>query len=200
MPTMGPAGRWSAAAALALALATLAPAAASGEIRELSLDGGVLEIKAGDSRDVLEIAARKKAVVVTDRDPAPESEAPCKAGPSTVVRCPRKRVEEVRVDLGDGDDSFDGDGKLRFEVEGDAGDDEIDGGDAGDLLEGKLGDDTIDGSEGGDDIFGGLDDDTIFGKGGRDLLDGGPGEDRGDGGAGVDECDGVERAGKGGCS
>ncbi|HEX6116553.1 MAG TPA: hypothetical protein VFY99_05590 [Solirubrobacterales bacterium] len=198
---MGPAGRWLAAAALGIAFAILAPASASAEILELSLDRGVLEIKSSDERDVIEVSAGGKSVVIADRDGIPEAAGPCRGGGTeTVVSCPRKRVDEAVVDLGDADDSFDGDGDLRFEVEGDTGDDEIDGGDAGDLLEGKYGNDTIDGSAGPDEILGGLDDDAMFGKGGRDRLDGGPGKDSGDGGAGKDRCLGVEQAGKGDCA
>ena len=180
--------------------ATLAPAAASAEITEFSLDGGVLELKASDAVDEIEVAADRKAVVVSDRDGIPESELPCKGGGTeTTVSCPRAQVKKVVVDLGDGDDVFDGDGKLRFEVEGDTGEDEMDGGDAGDLLEGKFGDDTLDGSDGSDELLGGLDDDKIFGKAGKDIVDGGPGDDRGDGGSGKDKCAGIEHAGKGDC-
>jgi Ca2+-binding RTX toxin-like protein len=191
---MAPAGRSLVAVALVFGCITLVPASAGAEIRDLTLDGGVLTIKGGDDADVLEVAAGRKSVVVTDTDPAPEVDAPCKGGPATVIRCPRKRVDEVRVDLGDANDEFDGDGDIRFEIDGDAGNDLIDGGDTRDLLEGKRGDDEIDGSEGSDAILGGLDDDRLFGKAGRDLLDGGPGDDRGDGGNGKDTCPGVERA------
>jgi Ca2+-binding RTX toxin-like protein len=183
-----------------LGVAILAPAGAQAEIRELTLEKGVIEIKAGDTRDVIDVAAGGKSVVVNDHDGAPESAAPCKGGGTSAVSCPRKQVDEVVVDLGDGDDSFDGDGELRFEVEGDTGDDEIDGGDTGDLLEGKYGDDAIDGSDGSDKIYGGLDDDALVGRGGRDLLDGGPGKDSGAGGAGRDTCDGIEQAGRRDCS
>ena len=198
---MGPAGRLLRFVVLGSLLATVTPAAASAEITEFSLDAGVLELKASDARDVVEVAADSKSVVVSDRDGIPESEAPCKGGGTeTTVSCPRKQVKKVVVDLGDDDDTFDGDGKLRFEVEGDSGNDEMDGGDAADLLEGKYGDDTLDGSDGSDELLGGLDDDTLFGKGGKDLLDGGPGDDSGDGGGGKDKCAGVEHAGKGDCA
>ena len=198
---MGQAGRTLAATALAIGCALAVPAAASAEIRELTLDRGTLTIKSSDERDVIEVAAGRKSVIVSDRDGVPEAAAPCKGGGiETTLACPRDEVDEVVVDLRDANDRFDGDGKLRFEVDGDAGDDEIDGGDARDLLEGRTGDDRIDGSAGSDEILGGLDDDTLFGKGGRDLLDGGPGKDRGDGGAGKDRCLGVEKAGKGNCA
>ena len=179
-------------------LGLAAPAAA--EIRELELDGGILSIKAGNTRDVIEVAAGDKAVTITDRDRIEAPGPPCEASSANVVSCPRRKVDEVVVDLGDANDRFDADGSLRFEVDGDSGDDEIDGGDLGDLLEGKFGDDRIDGSEGGDQILGGLDDDVMTGKGGKDLLDGGPGKDRGDGGAGKDKCIGVEQASKRDCS
>jgi hypothetical protein len=197
---MGVSGRSWTGLTVAAAVALAMPAVASAEVTELSLYNGTLEIKASDEVDVLEVAATRKAVVVSDRDGIPETATPCKGGgTSTSATCPRDEVNEVVIDLGDGDDSFDGDGDLRFEVEGDAGDDEMDGGDAADLLEGKYGDDTLDGSEGADVLLGGLDDDSLFGKGGKDRLDGGPGKDRGDGGAGKDRCAGVEK-GKGECA
>ena len=201
MRAMGPAGRLLIGLVLGSLSAAVAPAAASAEITEFGLDGGVLELKASDARDAIEVAAGRKSVVVSDRDGIPESEAPCKGGGTEItVSCPREQVKKVVVDLGDGDDSFDGDGKLRFEVEGDSGDDEIDGGDAADLLEGKYGDDRLDGSDGPDELLGGLDDDVLFGKAGKDLIDGGPGDDRGDGGGGKDKCAGIEHAGKGDCA
>jgi hypothetical protein len=192
---MGAAGRRRAAVAAIAAFALVLPATASAEIREIALEGGVLEIKAGNERDVLEVEAGRKSVLVADSDPAPVAQAPCKAGPSgNVIRCPRKQVDEVHVDMGDADDVFTGAGDIRFEVDGDLGDDRLTGGDAPDLLEGRLENDTIDGGDGNDDVFGGLGDDRMKGKGGRDLLDGGPGDDRGAGGAGKDDCPGVEQA------
>ncbi len=143
------------------------------------------------------MAATKKGVVVEDPDGVPSVGPPCEGGypeSSAVVTCPRRKVDLVVVDLGDGDDSFDGDGDVRFKVDGDADDDEIDGGDARDLLEGKFGDDSLDGSEGSDSLLGGLGDDRLSGKAGKDLLDGGPGSDRGNGGAGKNRCYGVEKA------
>jgi len=196
---MGSAGRLLRGVALVIALAIAVPASAGAEVSELSLSGGTLLIKGSDARDVIEVAATRKAVVVSDGDGIPETSTPCKGGGTgATASCPRGKVDEVVVDLGDADDSFDGDGDVRFEVDGDSGADEMDGGDAADLLEGKYGDDTLDGSEGPDKLLGGLDDDTLFGKGGKDRLDGGPGEDWGDGGAGKDKCEGVER-GKGEC-
>jgi hypothetical protein len=196
---MGPAGRsWTGLAAIA-ALALAAPAGAGAEVTELSLRSGTLTLKASDAADVVEVAATRKAVVVSDRDGIPASETPCKGGGTeTTVSCPRGQVDEVVVDLGDADDRFDGDGDVRFEIEGDSGNDVMDGGDARDLLEGKFGDDTLDGSGGADELLGGIDDDTLFGKDGKDRLDGGPGYDRGDPGAGKDRCEGVEK-GKGEC-
>jgi hypothetical protein len=191
---MGAAGRRRAAAVAIALFALAAPASGSAEIRELTLDGGVLEIKASNERDVLEIDAGRKSVVVTDTGPVPEAEAPCKSAGASVVSCPRKQVQKVLVDMGDADDVFRGSGDLRYEVDGDLGDDRLTGGDASDLLEGRLENDTIDGGDGNDDIFGGLGDDRMKGKDGRDLLDGGPGEDRGAGGEGKDDCPGVEQA------
>ena len=175
---------------------------AGAEIRTVELAGGTLEIKAGDSADVIKVAAGQKSVSVHDRDGIAVVPSGCSGTddlPMSTIRCPRTQVDQVVVDLGDGNDEFDGDGDVRFEIVGDKGNDEMDGGDAGDLIEGRFGDDTIDGSEGSDEILGGLDDDTMFGRAGKDLLDGGPGKDRGDAGEGKDECAGVEKEKKDTC-
>ncbi len=188
------------ALACAAALALAAPAAA--EVQSVELSGGTLEIKAGAGDDAIQVAAGNNGVTVRDSDGVPTAGPPCEGGypeSSPTVTCPRKDVKVVVVELGDGNDVFDGDGKLRFEVSGDKGDDQMDGGDAGDLIEGKLGDDIIDGSEGSDELLGGLDDDRLFGKGGKDVVDGGPGKDRGDAGEGKDKCVGVEKEKKGTC-
>lgn len=187
------AGRRIAATALAATIVALAPSSAAAELTELKLRGGTLTVKGGNAVDEIAIAADGRSVVIDDPAGVPEADSPCKGGPpSSVVRCPRGQVDEAVVDLGDGDDVFDGDGDLRFEVDGDRDDDTIDGGDARDLIEGKFGNDEIDGSDGSDRLFGGVDDDIVFGKAGRDLVDGGPGTDEGDGGAGKDKCSGLE--------
>ena len=191
---MGAAGRRRAAVAIVAAFALAVPATASAEIREIGLYGGVLEIKASNERDVLEIKAGGKSVLVADTGPMPEAQAPCKSAGGAAISCPRKRVDEVHVDMGDADDVFTGVGDIRYEVDGDLGNDRLAGGDASDLLEGRLENDTIDGGDGNDDILGGLGDDRMKGRGGRDLLEGGPGEDRGAGGDGKDDCPGVEQA------
>lgn len=86
---------------------------------------------------------------------------------------------------------------------GGAGDDEIHGGQFGDLiignaspnpfipdadtLFGEEGWDTIYGNAGDDSIFGGADEDTLFGQSGNDFIDGGTGDDMIEGGSGADE-------------
>ena len=57
------------------------------------------------------------------------------------------------------------------------GDDEIYGGDGGDIIRGGRGDDYIEGNGGADDIRGGRGDDVIFGGGGGDTIRGGGGDD-----------------------
>lgn len=186
----------------AIALVT-SPAAAGAEIRTISLSDGTLEIKGGAGADEIEVSAGRRRVEIGDSDGVPSPGPACDGTyteSSDSVACPRSAVDEVIVDLDDGDNAFDGDGDVRFEVEGGKDADLIDGGDARDLLEGKLGDDELDGSDGGDQLLGGLGDDLLTGKAGRDLLDGGPGRDKGDGGSGKDRCSGIERAAKGACS
>ena len=72
---------------------------------------------------------------------SPRAGPPCEGGypeSSTVVTCPRRKVDVVVVELGDGQRLVQGRGDIRFDVDGDMGDDEIKGGDANDdLFEGE---------------------------------------------------------------
>jgi Ca2+-binding RTX toxin-like protein len=187
------AGRRIVAIALAATLFALTPAAASAEVTQVYLDGGVLEVKGSDAADEVSVAVEGDEILVSDPDGVPEAEAPCKAGtPISVISCPRDAVESVQASLVDGGDVFDGDGDLPFGVDGGKDDDEIHGGDARDVLEGKLGNDAITGGQGRDQVLGGLGDDVLSGQGGPDLVDGGPGKDKGEGGGGKDHCAGIE--------
>jgi hypothetical protein len=87
----------------------------------------------------------------------------------------------IRVDLGDGDDSFDARELAgSYTVAGGAGNDTIKGSTTGDVLDGGPGNDTIDGLEGADVVRGGDGDDTVNGDSGGDVVDGGPGVDTSD--------------------
>jgi Ca2+-binding RTX toxin-like protein len=102
----------------------------------------------------------------------------------------------INVRLGDGDDTFVGEGTfgLLF-VDGGGGNDRIVGGDGHELLAGGAGKDSIDGGlgndrlnghGGNDKLSGGGGADRLFGYAGNDFLDGGSSGDRFDGGAGLD--------------
>lgn len=62
-------------------------------------------------------------------------------------------------------------------ITGTAGDDELQGTRAYDVIFAAAGDDRIDGWAGGDDLFGQAGNDTFVDKAGDDLLRGGPGDD-----------------------
>ncbi len=111
----------------------------------------------------------------------------------------------VRVFSGAGNDQvYATDSKLPVQIYGEAGNDQITGGSADDLLDGGdgvdrvwgmggndlllggAGGDFLDGREGDDLVLGGDGDDQVLGFTGRDVLVGGLGTDRVDGGAGED--------------
>jgi len=89
---------------------------------------------------------------------------------------------QVTIDGGPGTDRLSG--PLRgpgVTLLGGAGNDELRGGERGDVLDGGPGNDRLDGSGGDDAVRGGEGDDELAGDGlvrGSDLIDGGPGVDR----------------------
>jgi Ca2+-binding RTX toxin-like protein len=90
----------------------------------------------------------------------------------------------LHVDLGPGDDEFQG-AAGREEVVGGAGNDTLTGGDGDDALDGGEGNDTLTGDGGRDALQGGAGDDVLdgdrFEQPAADLIDGGPGTDRAEG-------------------
>jgi len=109
----------------------------------------------------------------------------------------------IRVELGDGNDSFIGQdspiGNSPVLVLGQAGDDSLsgssdrdtlDGGDGNDTLFGARGNDILRGGTGDDLITGGEDNDALFGESGVDNLNGDNGNDHLDGGVGDDVLNG----------
>lgn len=100
------------------------------------------------------------------------------------------------VRLGAGNDTYtanpfgtDGVG-LSGDVRGEAGDDHLTGGDAGEHFFGGNGNDTLAGNGGRDQLFGGNGDDQISGGDGNDLINGGAGNDFIDGGSNNDLING----------
>jgi Ca2+-binding RTX toxin-like protein len=81
------------------------------------------------------------------------------------------------VDLGGGDDSFDGHaGTLSGGVYGFDGDDQLTGGAGSDSLDGGAGDDLIDGGAGGDSMTGGTGNDVFYVDDSGDVVTENPGE------------------------
>lgn len=109
-------------------------------------------------------------------------------------------VEEVSLtDKSDTVDLSGVDEQLDIIIDGDAGDDEMEGSDfddtflgneGDDYLFGAAGDDTLEGGDGDDTIDGGTGDDSLSGDDGDDVIDGGTGDDTIDGGSGDDTIDG----------
>jgi Ca2+-binding RTX toxin-like protein len=82
---------------------------------------------------------------------------------------PARKVLEISVQAGKGDDHVD-----------------VDCGDIGAAIDGGKGDDLLDGGAGDDDITGGKGDDTLLGDAGDDNLRGDADNDSLDGGTGID--------------
>ncbi|MEM8856090.1 MAG: hypothetical protein AAGD34_20505, partial [Pseudomonadota bacterium] len=105
------------------------------------------------------------------------------------------------VGLGSGDDLFRSRSAQDTDVEGNAGNDTLTGGDGADALDGgqgndrlagHIGDDTLGGGAGNDTLKGGGGDDSLTGGHGRDILFGGPGDDTLEGGDQSDRLNGGE--------
>src|SRR5262249_1897294 len=101
------------------------------------------------------------------------------------------RVDDNNIDVeihgGDGNDTIKGPKHAKsVKLFGDAGNDNITGGDGPDLIDGGVGDDTIAGGAGNDTITGGEGADQIDGGTGDDVIDGGTGDDQISGGGGSD--------------
>ena len=87
-------------------------------------------------------------------------------------------IEAATLLGGAGDDILDASEFSGFVyILGMAGNDQLTGGLAGDLISGGVGDDVLDGGNGNDSLFGMEGDDTLKGSFGDDSLDGGDGDD-----------------------
>lgn len=124
---------------------------------------------------------------VTDTGVAPTAGPGCAPRPGTTatVRCVSPIGQGanlvVTVDLGDGDDTYDGTGfnlvtADQFITAG-AGNDTVQTGRGFDAIDLGPGNDTVSPSSGNDDVKGGDGDDVFSGGPGSDTLDGGPGRD-----------------------
>ena len=77
------------------------------------------------------------------------------------TRCLNRGTIDGTVDLGPGDDAFDGRGGSSGKVSGEAGDDSLTGGKGDDTLDGGVGNDRLDGDRGSNILFGGDGADTF---------------------------------------
>jgi hypothetical protein len=121
-----------------------------------------------------------------------EGSAPIEAGAGCTkdasaarVACPGAGVV-VKVELGDGDDSFINSAGLGSEVDAGAGNDTVTGGFGDDVIRGDVGNDKLDGNTGNDTLIAGDGNDKLTGAAGDDSLQAGDGNDKLDGGDGND--------------
>jgi len=172
-----------------------------------------LELRAepGEVNDVV-VEPADSVVVFSDRVPLRDATDECEQLDAMRVRCTRDRVD---VQLGDGDDRIRGpsttdagegddivEGALAASggagndrlagryLDGDAGDDVLEGGADKDGLNGGAGDDLLEGAADTDRLNGGPGRDVVHAGGGDDVLaDGGEGSEADvfDGGEGVDQ-------------
>lgn len=150
--------------ALVLPLALLAafPATASADAVVSTDDGGATVAVDSDAleHNVITVSVSDDRVRVMESisGGAITAGPGCNQDSEDIASCPAVGVQRVRVWLGDGDDDFHGRdaGGLRLEVHGEAGNDELADGPAGDLLDGGSGwDDVVRPSGGDDEIIGG---------------------------------------------
>ncbi len=93
------------------------------------------------------------------------------------------KVTALVVNAGDGDDKVSTMGSkknpmtLSVTLNGQAGNDKLDGGGGNDVLVGGLGNDRLDGGAGDDNLDGGEGNDRLYGGAGADTLTGGAGDD-----------------------
>ena len=200
--------------ASALAVCALAPAAASAGV--VSSDGNTITYGESPANEANDLSIQPGTGYVDFSDAVGiDVGSGCAVAPGgDAARCPlgaggvqvstgggndRVRVLEfeeqlasgaLRVDLGDGDDSFAGDGVGTENPNGPG--EVVSGGNGNDHLDGRAGDDVLDGGPGNDTVLGGLGPDRVLGGPGDDTLEADLYSDRGiwadmvDGGDGVD--------------
>ena len=160
--------------ALALALP------ASSQAATLTLEGGTLTYTASAGRaNRVSVGTVLGTVTITvgDNDllPQPRGCTPLVAPPNSAYACPG--VQRVVVNAGDLGDAVTANVGIPLTLNGEAGDDKLQGGSAADALDGGDGQDAVYGGAGEDTLAGGAGDDTLEGEDGRDRLVGGPGLD-----------------------
>ncbi|HWT93679.1 MAG TPA: hypothetical protein VN238_11820, partial [Solirubrobacteraceae bacterium] len=152
-------GRRPLLALLAVSFAAM-PSAAVADTA-VSIDGDTLQVVATGAEDnTLSVRPGGAGLRIMDAGGITvTAEAPC-AVVSGNAECPSAGIARVAMRLGDGDDRGYAE-QLPIDVQGEAGDDQLYGGDTDDVLDGGEGDDAVSGGGGNDELRGG---------GGRDLL------------------------------
>jgi Ca2+-binding RTX toxin-like protein len=168
--------------AIGCAALALPGAASAATITE---DGGKLVFKSGDgeiySGSLQSYEEGAKITFYTGSSTAKVTSAPdsCEIFDYGAVTCPTPSA--VEYVLADGDDwyttSSDLPKSLTVKVEGNGGDDRLEGYELNETLIGGDGDDTLHGSEGDDVLDGGAGNDKLSGYSGRDRLTAGEGND-----------------------
>jgi hypothetical protein len=155
---------------------------ASAQAATLTLEGGTLTYTAEGGRgNSVSIGAVGGLVSVAAGDNdlfgQPPGCTPLDGPPNTGYACPG--VARVVVNAGDLDDSITADDALTvpLTINGEGGDDDLDGGAGPDVLSGGDGQDELTGGESSDLLDGGAGDDVLDGGGGSDRMLGGPGID-----------------------
>ncbi len=161
------------------------------EVPSIALVGDQLQVTGGDYNDVVTIEATY--------DPGSEfpdhivaSRTEIRQTPLGTVLFSEARtfdiedVTSIRVDLGNGTNSYTGGPLKHTTVYGGSGADTMTGGYATDVFYGNGGDDILNGGGGTDFLFGGAGNDSIHGDDGNDFAWGGDGYDAIYGGAGND--------------
>jgi Ca2+-binding RTX toxin-like protein len=154
-----------------LAATTYAPMAGAASLRDTS--DGWRYVGGGEDNAVIAIADGTD-LVLTDTGAAALDSIPAgctdeSAGIAVAVRCSARGQQELRITLGDGNDTITAfELPRRFTLDADVGN----------------GDNVVEGGSGDDRIVGGIDRDTLYGGPGDDFVSGGAGNDyvRGNGG------------------
>jgi Ca2+-binding RTX toxin-like protein len=147
---------------------------------------------AGGSTNSVSFTRSGGKVVLNDRV-AVKAGAGCKAvkdDKTKVICSSSRRLRELFVKLGAGNDTLVNHTNLGVQVDGGTGNDSLTGGSSTDYLVGGLGNDYLNGRSGNDGLYGRAGDDRLYGGPGNDGLDGDEGADKIFGSAGDDDLTG----------
>jgi Ca2+-binding RTX toxin-like protein len=184
--------------AFLLALLAVAPLASAADVNAQDPSRWI-RVKANDGEvNRLTVSRADNVVTVADAGADVLAGPGCEQVAAGEVRCAVTSGEpRVDVSLGDGDDEATALGSLPVKVDGEAGNDSLNGGDADDGLTGGDGDDRLAGGPGADSYEGGEGNDTIYARDGvREHVGCGGGQDAGDADVEDDvvaDCEGVAK-------